>query len=95
MVDNRVKKAQRAMTAAVRAMEAALIANPLLADPLMAAAQVLEDLGRIIVGETTGPKKRQRKQPALAGDRERRKPRRPRRSSGKKSAAAAKRGPRP
>jgi hypothetical protein len=94
MVDDRLKKARRAMTVAVREMEAALIANPLLADPLMAAAQVLEDLGQIIVGETAGPKKRRKKRPAPAGGKGRGKPRPSRVSLGKKSAAAAKRGAR-
>ncbi|HVM81465.1 MAG TPA: hypothetical protein VMU06_20755 [Stellaceae bacterium] len=93
MVDSRLKNAQKAMTVAVREMEAALIANPLLADPLMAAAQVLEDLGQIIVGETRGPKKGRRKRPRKARGKGGKKRGRSAISSSKKSAAA-KRAPR-
>ena len=94
MVDSRLKKAQKAMTVAVREMEAALIANPLLADPLMAAAQVLEDLGQIVIGETREPKKRRSKRPAGPQGKGPRKPGQSRASSGKKRASSAKRLPR-
>lgn len=59
MADQRVKKAQQALKIAVREMEAALVANPLVADPLMATAQVLEDLGEMLLGQSSkrGPGK--------------------------------------
>ncbi len=56
MPDRRMKKAQSALKVAVREMEAALVANPLVADPLMATAQVLEDLGEMLLGQTNRPK---------------------------------------
>jgi len=48
MPDRNLKTAYKAWTEAIENMKAALAANPLLADPLMASAQVFEDVGRMM-----------------------------------------------
>jgi len=48
MPDRRLKTAYKAWTEAIANMKAALAANPLLADPLMASAQVFEDVGQMM-----------------------------------------------
>jgi hypothetical protein len=50
MPDRTLKKAYKSWTEAVASMKAALAANPLVTDPLMASAQVFEDLGRMMFG---------------------------------------------
>lgn len=82
MADQRMKRAQRALKVAVREMEAALVANPLVADPLMATAQVLEDLGEIVLGQTSKPKPG-KKAPKLARRSKRGEPKPAASSSGK------------
>jgi len=54
MAEDRMKRAQKALKTAVREMQAALVANPLVQDPLMATAQVLEDISEILIGEARG-----------------------------------------
>jgi hypothetical protein len=56
MPDRRLRKASKTRTEALENMRAALAANPLVTDPLMASAQVFEDLGRMVFGDQ--PKKR-------------------------------------
>ncbi len=53
--------AYKAWTRALEEMRAALTANPLVADPFIASAQVFEDIGQVMFGEHTAPKKRRRK----------------------------------
>jgi hypothetical protein len=50
MPDRTLRKAYKSWTEAVASMKAALAANPLVTDPLMASAQVFEDLGRMMFG---------------------------------------------
>ena len=58
MPDRRLKTAYNAWTEAIENMKAALAANPLVSDALMASAQVFEDVGRMIFGSTGQSKKR-------------------------------------
>jgi len=53
-------KAYQAWVQALEEMRAALTANPLVADPFMASAQVFEDIGRVIFGGHAEPKQRKR-----------------------------------
>lgn len=46
---------------ALKDMRAALTANPVVADPFMASAQVFEDIGRVMFSDHTAPKKPRRK----------------------------------
>ncbi|HTZ78098.1 MAG TPA: hypothetical protein VMC10_09325 [Stellaceae bacterium] len=64
MAAERIKKAQKALRTAVREMQAALVANPLVEDPLMATAQVLEDLGEILLEAGGAKRKAPRAKPA-------------------------------
>jgi len=54
-------KAYKAWVQAIERMRATLTANPLVADPLKASAQVFEDIGRVIFGGNDAPKKLKRK----------------------------------
>jgi hypothetical protein len=56
-----IAKAHRSWLQALEEMRAALTANPLVADPFMASAQVFEDIGRVMFGNHTAPKKPRRK----------------------------------
>jgi hypothetical protein len=49
--------AYKAWLQALEEMRAALTANPLVADPFMASAQVFEDIGRVMFSNHTAPKK--------------------------------------
>ncbi len=53
-----VPEAYKAWLRALEEMRAALTANPLVADPFMASAQVFEDIGRVMFSNHTAPKKR-------------------------------------
>jgi hypothetical protein len=55
-----VAKSYKAWLQALEEMRAALTANPLVADPFMASAQVFEDIGRVMFGNHATPKKRKR-----------------------------------
>jgi hypothetical protein len=59
-------KAYKAWLRALEDMRAALTANPVVADPFMASAQVFEDIGRIVFSDHTAPKKK-RVKPKRAG----------------------------
>jgi hypothetical protein len=61
MPDRTLRKAYKSWTEAVANMKAALAANPLVNDPLMASAQVFEDLGRMMFAGAARLKKRSRK----------------------------------
>ncbi len=61
MADRRVTRAYKTWLETLENMRAALTANPLVADPLMASAQVFEDIGRMMFGGNDAPKKRSRK----------------------------------
>ena len=61
MADRRVTRAYKTWIETLENMRAALTANPLVADPLMASAQVFEDIGRMMFGGNDAPKKRSRK----------------------------------
>jgi hypothetical protein len=54
-------KAYKAWVQAIERMRATLAANPLVADPLKASAQVFEDIGRVMFGGNDAPKKPKRK----------------------------------
>jgi hypothetical protein len=56
-----IAKSYKAWLEALEEMRAALTANPLVADPFMASAQVFEDIGRVMFGNHAAPKKRARK----------------------------------
>lgn len=58
MADRTFAKAYKAWVEALENMRAAIAANPLVADPLMASAQVFEDVGRMMFGGKGKPKKR-------------------------------------
>jgi len=61
MPDRRVARAYKTWLEALENMRAALTANPLVADPLMASAQVFEDIGRMMFSGNGEPKKLGRK----------------------------------
>ena|SRR5713226_8495136 len=61
MPNRTLRNAYKAWAEAVENMKAALTANPLVTDPLMASAQVFEDLGRMMFGSGAEPKKPARK----------------------------------
>ena len=61
MADRTFAKAYKAWVEALENMRAAVAANPLVADPLMASAQVFEDIGRMMFGGNGKPKKRAHK----------------------------------
>lgn len=61
MADRTFAKAYKAWVEALENMRAAITANPLVADPLMASAQVFEDVGRMMFGGNGAPRKRARK----------------------------------
>ena len=50
MANHTLTKAYKAWLEALQNMRSALTANPLVADPLMASAQVFEDVGRMMFG---------------------------------------------
>ncbi|GEM_PF-3751002 len=51
-------RAYKAWLEALENMRAALTANPLVADPFMASAQVFEDIGRVMFSGHVEPKKK-------------------------------------
>ena len=61
MPNRSMTKAYKAWLEALETMRATLTANPLVADPLMASAQVFEDIGRLMFGGNDAPKQRKRK----------------------------------
>jgi hypothetical protein len=61
MPKHSMAKAYKAWLKALEDMRAALTANPVVADPFMASAQVFEDIGRIVFSDHTAPKKRRSK----------------------------------
>ena len=61
MAKHSMAKAHNAWLKALEDMRAALIANPVVSDPLMASAQVFEDIGRVVFSDVAGPKNRRRK----------------------------------
>ena len=63
MPDHALTKAYKDWLQALENMRAALTANPLVADPLMASAQVFEDIGRLMFGSAGKPKKPKRAKP--------------------------------
>jgi hypothetical protein len=65
MPKHSMAKAYKAWLKALEDMRAALTANPVVADPFMASAQVFEDIGRVMFANHTAPKKPRRK-PAKA-----------------------------
>lgn len=60
MPDRAITKAYKDWLQALENMRQALTANPLVADPLMASAQVFEDIGRMLFGSADKPKKAKR-----------------------------------
>lgn len=58
MANHTFTKAYKAWLEALQNMRSALTANPLVADPLMASAQVFEDVGRLMFGTADRLKKR-------------------------------------
>jgi hypothetical protein len=65
MAKHSMAKAHKAWLKALEDMRAALTANPVVADPFMASAQVFEDIGRVVFSDVADPKRRRRK-PAKA-----------------------------
>ena len=61
MANRTVANPYNAWLEALENMRAALTANPLVADPFMASAQVFEDIGRVMFGGHGEPKKPKRK----------------------------------
>ena len=61
MADRRLAKAHKAWTQALEEMRAALTANPLSADALMASAQVFEDIGTILFEAAEKPRPKRAK----------------------------------
>ena len=61
MANRTVANPYKAWLEALENMRAALTANPLVADPFMASAQVFEDIGRVMFGGHGHPKKSKRK----------------------------------
>lgn len=61
MANHTFTKAYKTWREALQNMRSALTANPLVADPLMASAQVFEDVGRLMFGTAEQLKKRSRK----------------------------------
>jgi hypothetical protein len=57
MPNRALAKAYKDWLQALDNMRAALTANPLVADPLMASAQVFEDIGRLMFGHAEAAKK--------------------------------------
>lgn len=55
-----IAKSYQAWLRALEEMRAALTANPLVADPFMASAQVFEDIGRVMFSNHAAPKKPKR-----------------------------------
>ena len=58
MANRALTKAYKEWLAALDRMRAAIAANPLVADPLMASAQVFEDIGRMVFGSGDKPKRK-------------------------------------
>jgi len=73
-----VAKSYKAWLEALEEMRAALTANPLVADPFMASAQVFEDIGRVMFGNHAEPKKQRKRA---------RKPTKAKRAGAKKTTA--------
>jgi len=55
-----IASAYKSWTRALEEMRAALTANPLVADPFIASAQVFEDIGQVVFANHTAPKKARR-----------------------------------
>ena len=81
MPNRALAKAYKDWRKALETMRAALTANPLVADPLMASAQVFEDIGRIVFGSDDRPKKPKRVKSKRAAPRKTKKPAARRKSS--------------
>jgi hypothetical protein len=60
MAKHSMAKAYKAWLKALEDMRTALTANPVVADPFMASAQVFEDIGRLVFSDHTAPKKRRK-----------------------------------
>lgn len=67
MPDRSLKTAYKAWTEAIENMKAALAANPLVSDALMASAQVFEDVGRMMFGGAAQLRKRGTRRPRSKG----------------------------
>ena len=65
MAKHSMAKAYETWLKALKDMRAALTANPVVADPFMATAQVFEDIGRVVFSDVAAAKKHRRK-PAKA-----------------------------
>jgi hypothetical protein len=74
MPNRTLAKAYKDWLQALDNMRAALTANPLVADPLMASAQVFEDIGRMMFGSADKPKKAKRAKSKRAAPRKPKKP---------------------
>lgn len=61
MPKHSMAKAYKTWLRALEDMRAALTANPVVADPFMASAQVFEDIGRVMFASHAEPKKPRRK----------------------------------
>jgi hypothetical protein len=61
-----VAKSRKAWLQALEEMRAALTANPLVADPFIASAQVFDDIGEVIFSEFAARKKRAKPKRASA-----------------------------
>ena len=61
MAKHPMAKAYKSWLKALEDMRAALTANPVVAAPFMASAQVFEDIGRVVFSDVSAPKKRRRK----------------------------------
>ena len=59
--------AYKAWTRALEEMRAALTANPLVSDPLIASAQVFEDIGQVMFADHTAPKRKRAKTKGAGG----------------------------
>lgn len=61
MPKHSMAKAYKSWLKALEDMRAALTANPVVADPFMASAQVFEDIGRVVFSDIAASKKRRKK----------------------------------
>ena len=61
MAKHSMATAYKSWLKALEDMRAALTANPVVADPFMASAQVFEDIGRVVFSDVAAAKKRRKK----------------------------------
>lgn len=61
MAKHSMAKAHKAWLKALEDMRAALTANPVVSDPLIASAQVFEDIGRVVFSDVAAPRKRDKR----------------------------------